>query len=363
MVLMSMPVVEARVWMARSGVKVRLLPSFRHFHQATVGALALPLASRLYWLPSEHSAIADRRRITDDETFNLFRDEWAGGRRPTVWAYPPPAPGEPPSPEELPFAPPLVQSPAPRAGGSAGTRDSRQQREFRASVEDRDGKNSCVACGAAGPTEAAHIVRRKAAASLVREAKLRTTWDVRNGVMLCHMCHLYFDKHFWCVGEDGKVVIADALLADEECERHFRPMVGVELRHSPGERDWPAAETWLCQEKLFKAARDKRHAERAEREFMCEDCGSLFKTARNFQHHVEKQDACAARVRRGERLLWTPAEKLAYPEMAAADEAAEGLAGVARRLSLVAEGGAGGGGRGSVDGDSDDGGSSASGDE
>ena len=351
MVLMSSPEVEARVWMARSGVKVRLLPSFIHFQQATAAALALPLASRLYWLPTD--SIADRRRIADDETFQLFRDEWAGGQRPIVWAYPPPVPGAPASPEELPFAPAEVHTPAPPAGSSVGTRDSRQQREFRASLESRDGKDSCVACGHAGPTEAAHIIRHRASPSLVRAAGLHTAWDVRNGVMLCHTCHLYFDTHFWCVGEDGKVVVAEALLADEDCERHFHPLVGLKLRHSPGDSNWPTAATWRCQAQQFLTARAKRHEARAEREFMCEDCGSLFKRDANFRHHVKEKRACDARLRHGKKLLWTPAEKLAFPELAAADEGVQ-QGGVARRLSLVAEGdaaAAGGGPGGAESGD------------
>jgi hypothetical protein len=349
MMLLSLPEVEVRAWMARSGAKVRLLPSYPHFHRAATGALALPETSRLYWLPNEFSAIADRRPIADAGSFKIFRDEWVGGRRPTVWVYPlPDAPGAPASPEELPFAPPQVQSPVPASKSSVGTRDSRMQREFRASLMDRDGKESCVACGASKPLEAAHIVRHKAPRSLARAAGLRTTWDVRNGVMLCHLCHLHFDNHLWCVGADGKVEVAEALLADTDCEPHFRPMIGKELRHVPGDRDWPAPETWRCQAEQFRAAREKRHKERAEREFECPDCGSLFKAHRFFLHHVEEQGACAARIRLGKKRFWTPAEKRAFPSLAAAEE--EAVAVVARRLSLVPEScagaGAGAGGAG-----------------
>ena len=331
---MSLPKVEARVWLTRTGVLVRLMPSFHHFQAAVVNALCLPVAARLYWFPDERCIITEHRLLKDDESFMRFRAERVRGQCSVVWAYLPPATGGPVSPEDAPVALPPASSPAARVASSAGTRDSHQQREFRASLETRDGKNCCVACGATCHTEAAHIVRHRAAKALVCEAGLLSTWDVRNGFMLCHTCHLFFYKHLWCVGENGKVEIAEALLADTECGPHFRQLVGVELRHTAGDCNWPAAATWRCHRQLFLAARSKRHVEQADSKFLCDDCGALFAISSRFKYHVEAKSACESRPRRGERRLWTPAEKLAFPALAVA---AEELEGVVRRLSLVAE--------------------------
>ena len=321
------------MWLAHSGVSVRLSPSFRSFHETIVSALDLPATARLYWFPDERCVIAERQLLKDDDSLVRFRAERVRGQCSVVWAYHPPAAGGPISPDDAPVALPPASSPAERVASSAGTRDSHQQREFRASLETRDGKNCCVACGATCPTEAAHIVRHRAAQALVREAGLLSTWDVRNGFMLCHSCHLFFDKHLWCVGENGKVEVAEALLADTECGPHFRPLVGVELRHNAGDCNWPAAATWRCQRQLFVAAREKRHQERTDSKLVCDDCGTPFARSSTFKHHVEEKSACESRPRRGEKRLWTPAEKLAFPGLAAAAE----LAGVVRRLSLVEE--------------------------
>jgi predicted restriction endonuclease len=126
-------------------------------------------------------------------------------------------------------------------------------------VEARDGKRSCVACGEASATEAAHILRRTTPRPLLVAAKLRSAWDIRNGVMLCGDCHLFFDKYLWSVDEKGTVVVADALLADEEEGPHFRPMVGKHLRHTEGDLDWPVKQTWERHKQLFEAARVERH--------------------------------------------------------------------------------------------------------
>ena len=328
----SYPEVHARQWLHTSGVTVRLLSTYSLFHFAVVGALAVSDTARLYWFPHEHSSIDDRRPITDDASLVLFKEAWSGGLRPIVWAYTPISGSAPPSPEDM---PPFVFTPAPvtpvTKRSSIG-RDSGQQKEFRATVLARDGKDVCVACARAGPTEAAHILGHGSPSSLLVPAGLLSAWDVRNGIMLCSVCHLYFDKYMWCVVE-GVVIVAGALLADEELSPHFAPLVGRVLRHEPGSH-WPCEPTWAHHRQLFEAARNSRHAMQAGNSFMCDDCGAMFKRHGGWEHHVTSKTACAKRIRGGKRKLWTPLDRVAFPD-AVAQEAELGAA--ARRLSLVDE--------------------------
>lgn len=345
-IALSFPIVEARAWLSTSGVGVRLLPSFSSFYVAVINALAINSAARLYWFPNESSPISARRPVLDDATFSAFRDAWSEGLRPIVWAYTPPSADSTRSPEQLPAAapaPPLptavpIATPVAKSASSAGTRSSAQQREFRSSLETRDQKSFCVACERAGPAEAAHVLRRGSRQPLLESAGLLSAWDVRNGVMLCSICHLYFDKFFWCVGVDGLVVVSQALLSYDELRDHFSPLVGRPLRHAVDDVNWPRELTWACHRQLFEAARVQRHADYGVDKLVCADCGSLFLTSRAWKYHIDEKAACEKRIRDGRKVLWTPLERRTFPDLAVNDDADDAAA---RRLSLVDEGGGG----------------------
>ena len=342
------PDVHVRQWLFTSGVTVKLFSSYYIFHFAVVGALAVSETVRLYWFPDERSCIDDRRPINDDASLVLFKEAWSGGLRPIVWAYTPIAGSGASSPAVCPLA--VLAAPStPVKRASTGTRDSRQQQEFRASLVARDGKNVCVACCQTCSTEAAHILRHGSSSSILSHAGLVSAWDVRNGIMLCSVCHLYFDKCLWCVKE-GVIVVAGALLADDELSRHFAPLVGMRLSHDEGDINWPRELTWAHHRQLFEAAREARHAMQVDNAFVCHECGAMFKRHGSWKHHVESKDACDKRTRKGKRRLWTPLYRAAFPDVAAQDEAAKNeeaqdeaaqdeaaLVDAARRLSLVDE--------------------------
>ena len=296
-IAMSFPEVEARVWLSTSGVRVKLPPSFSAFSLAVVNSLVVDPDARLYWFPDERSPISDRRPIRDEATFAAFRGAWRGGLRPIVWAYtppPPPLPGDEASrsPDQPPVAAlPAAATPA-RSASSAGTRDSTQQREFRSSLEARDGRSLCVACQIAGPAEAAHLLRHRSSPLILASAGLLSAWDVRNGVMLCSVCHFFFDNFLWCVGADGAIIVSEALLSDEERRGHFAPLVGSALRHAVGNVNWPCDRTWAHHRQLFEAARDERHRRQAGNTFPCDDCGTLFPTLKSWEKHVTTGTAC-----------------------------------------------------------------------
>ena len=340
-IALSFPNVEARVWLSVTGVSVKLLPSYSSFFFAVINTLVVGPAARLYWFPDERSPISDRRPLCDEATFSAFRKVWSAGLRPIVWAYTPPSADTPPSAEssrsldQPPSAAlPVAVAPA-KPASSGGSRDSGLQREFRSALEARDGKSSCVACRKAGPAEAAHLLRRGTAPPILASAGLLSAWDVRNGVMLCSVCHFTFDKFFWCVGADGTIVVSEALLSDEERRGHFAPLVGSALRHVVGDVHWPRDATWALHRQLFEAARHNEQLLRLASKFVCDDCGALFQTSGSWRYHAEVEAACSMRTRKGRKQLWTPLERRAFPLIASADEAA--LA--ARRLSMVGEGG------------------------
>jgi hypothetical protein len=337
-IAMSFPAVDARVWLSTSGVSVKLLPSYSSFFFAVINSLLVGPAARLFWFVDERCPISERRPLRDEATFSLFRDAWRGGLRPIVWAYTPASAEALRLQDQLPAAALGLPKPVTPATStpSAGARESGLQREFRSSLEARDGKNSCVACQKAGPAEAAHILRQHSSRSLHVPAGLLSAWDIRNGIMLCSVCRLYFDKFFWCVGADGKIVVSEALLSDGELCGHFAPLVDNKLRHAAGDVNWPCDLTWAHHRLLFEAARDELSRLNACSKFACADCGAIFPSSHLWQHHVEVKAACSERrICKGRAHLWTRAERRAFPAIALADEAA--LA-ARQQLSLLGEG-------------------------
>ena len=177
-----------------------------------------------------------------------------------------------------------------------------------------------------------------------------SAWDVRNGVILCRLCHLLFDAYLWTVGPDGGIVVAAALLHDSDSGVQFTNLAGKPLRHAEGSVHWPSEKTWAFHRKVFDASREERHAEQDTKPFVCEVCRFRFRTEVTRVRHSAEAGACSRRMGKGRKPLWTPLEKRAFPAAVARVEAQD-LAAVTRRLSLVDEGdvgpaGAGGGGGG-----------------
>ena len=326
----SLRSIVVRRWASREEGVAKLSLSFDTFFSSALLAVRVSHpAARLFTVCGDWRV----RTYIDATTYPGFLETSRDARIPVpvVHVF------QPVGAETSPQGPDVVESelvtPVKRA--STGTRNSVQQSEFRASLVARDGKDVCVACALAGPTEAAHILRHGSPSSLLAPAGLKSAWDVRNGIMLCSVCHLYFDKYMWCV-DAGVVAVADALLVDEALKPHFAPLVGRALRHDAGDDDWPREKTWAHHRQLFKAAREARHAMQAENAFVCNDCGSIFKQRSSWAHHVTTRAACDKRLRAGKRRLWTLLDQAAFPGVAAQDDTA--LGGAVRRLSLVDEG-------------------------
>jgi hypothetical protein len=186
-------------------------------------------------------------------------------------------------------------------------------------------------------------VRHGAHRSLLKAAGLWSACVVRNGILLCPTCHLFFDKHLWSIddSEVGRMVVAGGLLADDEFGEHFSRLVGEPLRMPAEARgdSWPSAQTWAYHRELFIKAQEKRRAEFANANFVCFVCGATYQQAGRYQYHVRTEGECERRVRRAGKTFFTPVETSAYPALADAARA-EDMEGVARRLTLHEDGAA-----------------------
>ncbi len=126
--------------------------------------------------------------------------------------------------------------------------------------------------------------------SLLLAAGLLSANVPNNGLMLCIPCHRLHDAFMWCFDPPKGVVVANALLNDEELGPAWRGRAGARLSQ-PDAADavkaawWPPATVWAAEVTRFEAARAERHAEADKRPFACGKCRKRFVLARGVANH------------------------------------------------------------------------------
>jgi hypothetical protein len=120
------------------------------------------------------------------------------------------------------------------------------------------------ACRNNPPLEAAHIIPRIADQSEMLAAGLLTLNVPTNGMMLCIPCHRLHDSFMWCFNPDTGVVVADALLHDNDLGSLWRDRVGKQLVKPPVDDAvktawWPPPLVWTAALARFEAAKMERH--------------------------------------------------------------------------------------------------------
>jgi len=100
---------------------------------------------------------------------------------------------------------------------ASSTRSSSDQAKFREILMTRD-ENACVICTISGDVdenvqlEAAHIIPFRDAANIqLGDFGLLTIHDSCNGMLLCHNCHVLYDRNIIGVDEKGNVHVCGAL--------------------------------------------------------------------------------------------------------------------------------------------------------
>lgn len=253
----------------------------------------------LYWF--DGAIVIAKRRKVDALNYPDFVRMCVGGARPTVHVYAaerregagPLHSGEARSPNEIPVAQ-AARDERPSdsgtgTGGRSSGRDTSKQEEFRLALLRRD-SNVCVLCAEERPSlelEAAHILPLRASADEMRTCGLANTFSVQNGIMLCGVCHEFFDRHLWYVNKDGVVVVADALLHDKDgaFKLHWSARNGRQLVQ-PKELKalWPAPAVWAYRELKFLEVQKVRWD--AALLFICSKCGKGCKTLSGLAAHV-----------------------------------------------------------------------------
>lgn len=174
-------------------------------------------------------------------------------------------------------------------GGASRSRSSSIHVEFRSAVSLRDG-SVCVLCRGEPPLEAAYIISRLAERPELSTALLLTPFVPNNGIMLCIPCHHLHDAFMWCFDPSKGVVVADALLNDEELGPIWRDRIGVQLSQ-PHAADttkaawWPPASVWAAAMARFEVDKAERHAEEDSSPFACGVCLKRFNRASGVTNH------------------------------------------------------------------------------
>jgi hypothetical protein len=247
---------------------VRLYRTFQHHMAAACEAVGVAGAAKLYIFSDRTT----RLRI-DESNFLDYASSCLSGCPPVLFVFASPS-GDSPEESQCSFVDAdeggteVVSKVSGMERGS--TRSSTQQSSFRHTISLRDG-DSCVLCDCPSSMrdlEAAHIILRDEKDAVVLRYGLASSWDVKNGFLLCTRCHDAFDAFLWYVDDKMQAVVADAVLADEP--EHWVRLKGKHLRiPSPtnhgdslrlGPEFWPDARTLLWRREQFVLAQTKRHA-------------------------------------------------------------------------------------------------------
>ena len=201
---------------------------------------------------------------------------------------------------------------------ASSARSSALQTDFHNACLARDGM-SCVLCvdgdgniaedGVAGAeVDAAHILPRDSKTAVMNAVDLLTSWDPRNGIVLCKRCHLAFDHGLWHVDAAGAAVVADAAKSDPQVGRYWRARDGRLLRRPTMDfqlKSFPTEKVWAATLAKFDAAREQRHRLAAEYEYRCGQCSKCYQRYSALEKHVGSP-ACTAAMQSGRRLCLTP---------------------------------------------------------
>jgi hypothetical protein len=269
---------------------------------------------RLYWFRGGAEVIDDRNRVDDDVSYAALTATVAQSDDDiTVYVL-----FDEASPSEAPFPDVAERSTPAKSGGASSARSSAQQTAFRSALLTRDG-TTCVLCvdadggvaegGVEGAeVDAAHIVPRDSEAEVMLEAGLVSSWDPRNGILLCKRCHRAFDAGLWHVDDDGAAVVATAAKNDAEVGSYWRARDGRSLRRpafAALERSFPDKSVWAVTVTKFEEARAERHRLAADFEYHCQQCGKPYKTLGGLEKH-QGSPACVTAVQGGRRLMFSP---------------------------------------------------------
>jgi len=179
-----------------------------------------------------------------------------------------------------------------QASSLKSTVSSSRSKEFRGAVLSRDG-NSCVFCSGCNNLEAAHIyplLGRKDKPPII-VAQLRYANETRNGILLCHQCHVLFDKGLWWIELDGETYVGKISDALQGSRIKYRSLHNHTLRLDYKDRDAPLTATLKIQEDFCKKKRNQRHEKMTKKPFRCTVCSSestMSASKENLEAHTRK---------------------------------------------------------------------------
>ncbi len=276
--------VQVQRWDAPISSMVKLRTNFEHFFVDALAAVRVTGAARLYMIRDEEWAA---RQPLTLESYGAFLEQTQdmGSNLPDIYVF-----------EQLhgtqtsPPGPPLGGQPGARGhDGASQGRSSAMQSEFRHGVLHRDG-SLCVLCRSGPPVEAAHIIARITELPELRAACLLVPNVPNNGIMLCIPCHRLHDAFMWCYDPSRGVVVAEALIQDEEQGQIWKARVGIQLSQ-PDAGDaakvawWPPPSVWAAGVARFEAAKADRRAIADDLPYSCGTCKRRFKQASGITRH------------------------------------------------------------------------------
>jgi hypothetical protein len=237
---------------------------------------------RIYSLPP--NALIENRVRVDSESFNKilepFLDTSYREKLPTLYVF---------TTDESP-----VKLPEKKVSRSLTSRSSTSQGSLRDVVMRRD--RICVFCGdASSILEAAHILDlNRATPELVSSLGLTHENDYRNAILLCPMCHKFYDGHMLCIHPDSlSLIVCEAFLSCSPHRQKYSPLNGKRVNVSDetiSKNHWPSALVLKDRYDLFLSKSTERRTKNSMTPHYCIECNKRWKTLKGIKDHVCRLD-------------------------------------------------------------------------
>jgi len=142
--------------------------------------------------------------------------------------------------------------------------------------------------------------------NFLRQFEITDLYDTDNGITLCSDCHFAFDALLCCVdvvkeneNVRYKVKVADALKFSPEYGAKWLPLDGSDVL-VPSEaflfKHWPPDTLFNFRKAKFEEYKILRHADAAERPFVCDKCGKRTKSAQGLANHIQSKTCLKAQI-------------------------------------------------------------------
>lgn len=234
------------------------MPEFNELFTLAKTYFNLPDAICLYWLKGE--GMDTRKKMFNQESYDMVRQSLSRSVNPEIYIWSPQPTNNVPDEEDDTTATDDEESSEDEdsSDGNNSDNDDDSTDYFFESLLRRD-KKICNLCDNTHNLEAGFIIPEYFNMADIEVYGIYGVYDIRNGILLCNICHKYLDLNFWYVDDNYKVIFSNVLFDREDTRAHFEPLRGCTLKiftyHDALPNSKPTLAIWKYRQNHFQEAK------------------------------------------------------------------------------------------------------------